>query len=123
LIDEALGRGRYGNIAGGIRAAARLASTGKMSSFLYMPIYPVAIHLLGLSENYLAPDPAVGLDGASRLSGLAGDLGDRSAARVAAAACDMLSINHLANRQPVLLDRGGKAANSEGLTEGRFDDL
>jgi hypothetical protein len=48
---------------------------------------------------------------------------DRSAARVAAAACDMLSINHLANRQPVLLDRAGKAANSEDLTEGRFDDL
>jgi len=32
-----------------IETGSALFATGKMSSFLYMPLYPVAIHLLGLS--------------------------------------------------------------------------
>src|SRR3954454_8879936 len=32
-----------------IETGKALFATGKMSSFLYMPLYPVAIHLLGLS--------------------------------------------------------------------------
>src|SRR3954462_8973847 len=35
--------------AGYIETGSALFATGKMSSFLYMPLYPVAIHLLGLS--------------------------------------------------------------------------
>src|SRR6266567_8611202 len=32
-----------------IETGRALFATGKMSSFLYMPLYPVAIHLLGIS--------------------------------------------------------------------------
>src|SRR6266436_950795 len=32
-----------------IETGSALFATGKMSSFLYMPLYPVAIHLLGVS--------------------------------------------------------------------------
>src|SRR3954469_12834493 len=32
-----------------IETGSALFATGKMSSFIYMPLYPVAIHLLGIS--------------------------------------------------------------------------
>jgi hypothetical protein len=70
-----------------IETGNALFATGKMSSFLYMPLYPVAIHLLGMSGivwlQILLSTWAVHL---VYLVGLA-IWNDRNAALVAAGAC------------------------------------
>lgn len=70
-----------------IETGSALLATGKMSSFLYMPLYPVAIHLLGLSGiiwlQILLSTWTVHL---VYLVALA-IWDDRNAARVAAGAC------------------------------------
>jgi len=70
-----------------IETGSALFATGKMSSFLYMPLYPVAIHLLGVSGivwlQILLSTSAVYLVYSVALA----IWNDRNAALVAAGAC------------------------------------